>query len=736
MELIPVTTGVSWLSIPEADLSILCGSPSDVMKHLKQKGFVVPQTKQGTYYESGPNAILLSDVSSQKGQFSNMAEFPLLHMIFFQGMGVPDHVNNTGRKPLLIGSESQVKAQMDAIYRGRYGLGTYEEILAAGIPEKMAREYFRIKNYYAFQSIKTPEDSINSCIIQDKAAELAPGIWIERQNINIFKIKKGDQELTVDLNLSSGESYEAAVDLDFHRVEKDYFSIVHLGEGDGWDINKPCMGSLVIFQGKYYLIDAGPFILNNLKSLGISINEIEGIFHTHLHDDHFSGLTSLMYTDHRIQYFSSRLVRESVMKKLSVLLGVPVSNCEKAFDIQDLELGRWNNIKGLMVLPSYSPHPVETNVFLFRTPWEGGFKQYMHLADISSKELLSQMLLEDPERNPQSEQIYHQMIQLMDMPVDLKKVDIGGGMIHGSAEDFQKDDVSKILLSHTNRALTYQEKEIGSSASFGQVDVLIPSNRDYFMKSAYEFLSRYFPGVPEFEKQLILNNEIVLINVGEIIIKKDQQKSSIYLVLSGVVEVIDRDNATSYSLSAGSFVGEETMFKGIGSYYTYRAASYVRALKLSASSCSAFLKRNFDLDRYRKIQEIIYFLKKSDLFGELLATYTQADISRKSSNRKFSAGMEIPFDNSNHFYLIRTGKVRLTLENTPIEEIGQGDFFGEDNFFYQAPLITPKSITEVTALQIPFEAIKDIPIIEWKMQARFDRRIMSFGSHSNGVSPF
>ena len=54
----------------------------------------------------------------QNGQFSNMAEFPVLQMLYKQGMIIPNHPNNDGSKPLLIGSQEQIKAQMEYIYRG------------------------------------------------------------------------------------------------------------------------------------------------------------------------------------------------------------------------------------------------------------------------------------------------------------------------------------------------------------------------------------------------------------------------------------------------------------------------------------------------------------------------------------------------------------------------------------------------------------------------------------------
>ena len=85
-----------------------------------------------------------------------------------------------------------------------------------------------------------------------------------------------------------------------------------------------CMGlsmaSIVIFQGKIYLVDAAPNILHFLEALGISVNEVEGLFHTHTHDDHFAGITTLIRADHRIKYYATPLVRKSVVKKLSALL--------------------------------------------------------------------------------------------------------------------------------------------------------------------------------------------------------------------------------------------------------------------------------------------------------------------------------------------------------------------------------------------------------------------------------
>ncbi len=132
MEKIRVTNGVYRIDIPEVNLYILCACPANIVKHLSKRGLIISKVKDGINYESGPNAILLSDVSIQNGSISNLAEFPVLQMLYKQGMIVPKHPNNTGIKPLLIGLSNQIHAQSQYIYRGNYGLTSVEEIKKTG----------------------------------------------------------------------------------------------------------------------------------------------------------------------------------------------------------------------------------------------------------------------------------------------------------------------------------------------------------------------------------------------------------------------------------------------------------------------------------------------------------------------------------------------------------------------------------------------------------------------------
>ena len=523
---IKLTSGVYWVEIPRAGLYLLCGCPADAVKQMMKKGLIRQKEIDGRIFETGPNAILLSDVLIQNGRFSNLSEFPVLQMLYRQGMILPGHPGNTGAKPMLIGSAEQVQSQMEYIFRGNYGLISEEEITAAGIPAGQAREMMRLKLKFAFGEIKPSEELIDAVAVGDSPVEIINGAMIIRLGFNRFLLRYENEEVAVDLNLGPYEEYELPYHLGYHLIRRGFFSVVHSGEGDGWDINRPCMASILIHQGRVYLIDAGPNILYSLESLGIGVNEIEGVFHTHAHDDHFSGLTTLMRSDHRIKHYSTALVRASVIKKFSALLELDESEFLSFFEVHDLEFDAWNNINGLEVKPIFSPHPLETNILLFRVVGEDGFKTYAHWADIVGLDTLRGMITHDPSEPGVSPEFYDKVKRDYLTPADLKKLDIGGGLIHGSAEDFRADESNKLLLAHTEFALTPAQKEIGSGAPFGTVDELLPAYQDYIRSYAFHFLRSYFPTVPRHQLNLLLNNPVIVFNPKPFWLKSGRKTNS------------------------------------------------------------------------------------------------------------------------------------------------------------------------------------------------------------------
>jgi hemerythrin len=546
--------------------------------------------------ETGPNVILLSDELRQNGKFANLSEFPVLQMLYNQGMGIPGHPNHTGAKPILIGAPEQVKAQKKYIKRGNYGLFTEKEITSCGIDEDVANEMMKIKLSFTSGNIKESDKLLGTIEIENEQVEIKNGVYIRRLEKNKFELKYKTETVTVDLNLKDGQKYEPAYPLNFHQIEHEYFSVIHSGEGDGSNMNRPCMSSILMYQGKIYLIDAGPNIFDTLYALGISVNTIEGIFHTHIHDDHFAGIAELMSADHKIKYYASELVSKSMRLKLEALLEADdeKKKPDNYFDFCPLELNHWNDLLGLQVMPVYSPHPVETNIFFFRTFWENGWKQYAHLADITSFSRLNDMKV----KKVISEKNYNKILEYYLRPADIKKIDAGAGLIHGVASDFKNDRSGKILLSHFSDTLSDEQKEIGSGAPFGTTDVLIPATGDYLREKAFEYLYTFFfdnsalSNSEEYQLRALTSNTIEDFSPESFLIKEGNISDYVYLILTGDVEKIQTKAEIYNILSAGALIGELPSFIAAPSFVTYRSVNFVKALPLPVKQYTKFIKDN------------------------------------------------------------------------------------------------------------------------------------------------
>ena len=721
--LTPVSSGIYWLEVAEADLRVLCGCPADSVKHLMKRGLIYSTEVGSVHCETGPNAILLSDRQIQNGSFANLAEFPVLQMLYRQGMLLPGHPNNTGAKPILIGRDEVVRAQMDYIYRGNYGLTSVEEILDTGLSEEQAEEMMRLKLRFAFGTIHPTEDLLEARIVGNAPVEVRNGVTVTRQRTNRYEFTYQGEQVLVDLNLPLNRHYETPYDLGFHSLPRDYFSIVHTGEGDGWDINRPCMASILVFQGRIYLIDAGPNIDHSLNALGVDINEVEGIFHTHAHDDHFSGLTTLMRTDHRLKYYSTRLVRESVSKKLAALMSVEKQDFEQYFEIHDLDLDIWNNIDGLEVRPIFSPHPVETNIFFFRTLWSKGYLSYAHLADIAARDVLEGMVTEDSDAPGLSDELFEQVWEYYRVPADVKKIDMGGGLIHGKAVDFEGDESKKIVLAHTDRPLTESEQEIGVEETFGSIDVLIPANEDYLLIYAENHLKTYYPTVPHSDLIMLVNCERRSYGVGETIIPSGVIPDSVHLLLTGTAELIKDEFGISNPLSSASLIGDLSVLSETPTTSTYRARSPVETLAIPRVLFHEFILRNQILEQVEHLQEMLEFMHHCWLLQEMISYPVKIRIARHTVLSKHKKGDTFNPDEKG-FAFLKTGKAVLWDNGRLVRILTPGDFWGVGAVLGGlSQNISVEIVEDVTTYRITNpEVLRQAPILRWKLLEKTGQR--------------
>ena len=481
-----------------------------------------------------------------------------------------------------------------------------------------------------------------------------------------------------------------------------------------------------MFQGKIFLIDAGPNILHSLNALGIGINEIVGIFHTHAHDDHFAGMTTLMRSGHKIKYFATPLVRTSVIKKLSVLASMEEEAFYNYFEVYNLMPETWNEIDGLEVKPIISPHPLETTIFIFRTVCAEGHRSYAHFADIITLNTLETFIAENETEPGITQKFYEDTKTKYSTIADLKKIDIGGGIIHGCAMDFKDDPSGKIVLAHTSKEFSQQEKEVGSGAPFGAVDILLPARQDYLWKYGSTYLQSNFSSVPQHQINMLLNNPIKTFNPESILLKKGDMVENIYLILTGDIEMVHTESDVYNILSSGGFVGEFAGLTRTAAKETYRAVTFVKALQIPSRLYLEFVKRNGLYDEIMSLQEKQAFLQSTWLLGESISYPTQIELCKAISIETVHGADIIPVENQNRISIVQQGKLEIYLNQDIIDILTTGDFYGESGVLYGTPsLFKLKSVQPTEIYHIAGGSLLNIPIVYWKLFETYQKRMQT-----------
>ncbi len=312
-------------------------------------------------------------------------------------------------------------------------------------------------------------------------------------------------------------------------------------------------------------------------------------------------------------------------------------------------------------------------------------------------------------------------------PVDLKKLDIGGGMIHGSAEDFRCDSTKKIVLAHTSKStMTDAQKEIGSEAAFGTVDVLIPSFQDYGMRSAFVYLKEDFSNVASAQFRMILNNETPILNPGTIIIREGEVTEHIYLLLSGYVEMIHANRSIKRQLVAGTMVGEISALREKPSRHTYRTTSYVHALKISAKLYRDFVRINNLYTQIERLQLAWNFLAETWLFGDGIPYTTLNRLAQDLTRKPYPLGHRFDLTHGKHLYMIKSGGVDRYSGDVLVERLHAGDFFAEESVIGgESPGISFCVSSDAEIYHIGAEMLVSVPICRWKMLEINRRRALT-----------
>jgi len=115
--------------------------------------------------------------------------------------------------------------------------------------------------------------------------------------------------------------------------------------------------------------------------------------------------------------------------------------------------------------------------------------------------VLRKMVTDDPAKNGISQAFYDGITGRLLTPVNVKKIDIGGGLIHGRAEDFSGDASGKVFLSHTSAPLTDAQTETVRALAiraFEACRIEAMARIDFFLRDDGTFVVNELNTIPGF----------------------------------------------------------------------------------------------------------------------------------------------------------------------------------------------------------------------------------------------
>lgn len=525
------------------EYQILIGSPLEVVKIIIGKKLPIPT------HLIFPDTVYMGSIPQ------NSIEFLLYYFLFaYQGLA-------KGMQFTLLGTETQIETSLELIRIALLGL-TKEEILKTGCNDDIAEMLANESEFYKLKakdgrSLEL-EELVQYTVFDQKDCIRLENLNICKKSRNVFELFDDNKNrIEVDVNFNSEQLPPYFISKNKSSYDMLKFGVHVVGSSSGFSPINPCTGLVLSYNGSYLLIDPIPYVNYLLKARGISKNQIDACFITHIHDDHCVLLPFLFYSK-RMKIITTPEIFYMSMYKLALTLNrTDYKEMEKYFEFIPVTPGEEYDYYGLKITPHYTLHPIPTIGAKFSVKHKDKTHTFTYVGDNQSLSIVDGMYdkgVINSERKKNIRELYTE-------EVDLFIADGGHGMIHGDPADGKESKAKKIVFIHLDE-LPEEYKTMFNLATVGKTFEIIKGTGFERMSKALEYLKNIFKEDIDSEwiPHLMNYDEVVKYNSGDIIIRQGYEEDSrAFIILSGYCKVYKRTlKKTEYltTLEAGDIVGE------------------------------------------------------------------------------------------------------------------------------------------------------------------------------------
>ncbi|MEW5848792.1 MAG: cyclic nucleotide-binding domain-containing protein [Myxococcota bacterium] len=535
---------------------------------------------------------IIPDVRTAHGVVQWALEFPLYHALFIRGT-----FSRREKIPVVVRKD----AWPDVVsYLRLTLLGlTREEMRAEDVDPAVAEMLARESDYLALKradgTVAQVEDFLEPIFFNDEGVAQCGPLTIRAHGHNTWSFFTA-QDRVEEFHLEAPEgqlpTYAANIPPATTPVLPQPFELIMLGASNGFDVGGACSNMVVQANGRFLLVDAGPYIRTTLRHAGVGLNQLSALIITHAHEDHAVGLSALLETRQRLKLFITRENAAIMRRKLAILnphVSNPATLLDDTFDVVVVETGREYAHLGLNMKFHHTMHSIPCSGVELSVCGPDGRKRILITGDSDSRAHIDAAA----QKGAITAERHAQLLSLYTWDGDLILADAGEGAIHGSTADF-KDSRAQVVYFHTGK-LKDEERHRHTLARAGFRYTLIA---DQARPSALErgiaqrALSQAFPNADADGINVMLDAATVTsVNTGQIVVRQGDESRDLYVAITGELSVVVEREGKGVEVGrvdAGEVFGERAGVSSTTRAATVMAVTPTRLVRIPGEEFTRF----------------------------------------------------------------------------------------------------------------------------------------------------
>jgi CRP-like cAMP-binding protein len=475
------------------------------------------------------------------------------------------------------------------------------------------------------------------------------------------------------------------------------FEVITLGASHGFDANGPCSNLVVQANGRFFVVDCGPYIRATLQHAGLAINQISGVIITHAHEDHAVGLSALLGLTHRLSLFVTRETAAILRRKLAILnptMSSPATLLDDTCDVVYVTPGEELDHLGLHLRFHYTMHSIPCTGVELSVRDAGVERRALIVGDNNSRVNIERAAREGV-LSPARLDALHALYRWRG---DLVIADAGAGMIHGEAGDFRDSPARNVIYVHS-AALAEEERHLYTLAEPGHRYTLAAEHRrpgPLERGIAHKALVQAFAAVDgDWLNALLDEAEAESVNRGQVVVRQQDRTDDLFVVLTGELAVLaarDGHVARLAEIHAGEVFGEMAAINEAPRTATVIASTPARLLRVPGGTWRRFAWATELVPSLPDVWRKRADLERVGIFAAASVT-TKNALARQAVRRTVAPGATLIREGSpsTTVYVLVQGRVQVYRASAPLLVGGApvildpGTLIGERAPFLQQP---------------------------------------------------